>query len=85
MTDDKLGPKPDPVTEPPPENPGGADAINADTPFAGDADSLPRDLHPDRNPGVEDHVPEEIGAAEDKTQEGRSDGAPDDQEEDEPV
>lgn len=85
MSDDKLGPKPDAEIEPPPENPGGADAINDDTPFSGDEDMLARDLHPDRNPGVEDHVPEEIGMLDDKTQEGTSDGAPDDAEKDEPA
>jgi len=67
--DDKLGPKPDPMIERGDVYPGGADAVSDATPFAGDDAHLARDLHPDRNPGVEDHVPDEIGAPDDKQQE----------------
>jgi len=78
---DNLGPMPDPEVEPAPENPGGADAINDDPPFAGD-DSLGRDLDPQRNPQVEDHAPDEISQPEDKQQEGEGDGASNPEEED---
>ena len=83
MPDSDLGPMPEPETEPAPENPGGADAINDDAPFAGDErEVLGRDLHPQRNPQVEDHVPDEITELEDKQQEGDGDGASNPQEED---
>lgn len=80
---EKLGPMPDPQVEPPEENPGGADAISDDTPFAGDESSvLARDLDPDRNPAAEEHVPDEISQPDDKKQEGESDGASNPQEDD---
>jgi hypothetical protein len=67
---EKLGPMPDPEAEPAEANPGGADAINEDAPFAGDeTENLGRDLHPDLNPEVEDHVPDEISEPDDKRQE----------------
>lgn len=73
---DKLGPMPEPGVEPAPENPGGADAINEDAPFAGDQrGKLARDLHPDDKPEVEDHVPDEVTAPDDKSQEPSSDGS----------
>ena len=76
MTDEKLGAQPDPEIEPAESNPGGADAINEATPFAGDErEPLGRDLNPDLNPEVEDHVPDEISEPEDKQQEGEGDGA----------
>ncbi|HYH35497.1 MAG TPA: hypothetical protein VD814_10135 [Nocardioides sp.] len=80
--DDKLGPMPDPVVEPPEANPGGADAINEETPFAGD-DHLGKDLHPDANPGVEDQLPDEIGQTDDKSQAPRE-GAQDDADAEDP-
>ena len=71
---DKLGPMPDPVVDPPEDNPGGADAINEDPPFSGDQPVvLGHDLHPDANPGVEDALPEEIGQPDDKQQENDGD------------
>ena len=73
MSDEKLGPMPDPEVESAPENPGGADAINEDAPFAGDERTLGHGLHPDDNPGVEDHVPDEIREMDDKSQEPRGD------------
>ena len=76
MIEDKLGPVPEPMVEAPADNPGGADALNDDAPFAGDEPGkLGHDLHPDENPGVEDAIPEEIAAAEDKQQENEGDGA----------
>ena len=84
MTEEQLGPMPEPDVSPPDENPGGADAINEDTPFSGDTESkLGRDLRPEANPGAEDHLPDEIQEPEDKKQEGgESDGASDPQAED---
>lgn len=83
MTEDKLGPMPTPETEPPAENPGGADALHDDVPFAGDEeDVVGRDLDPEDNPQVEDHVPDEITELDDKKQEGDSDGASNPQEDD---
>lgn len=83
MSDEKIGAQPDSEIEPAEPNPGGADAIDEATPFAGDErEPLGRDLHPDHNPGVEDHVPDEIGEPDDKQQEGEGDGASDPEKED---
>ena len=83
MSDEKLGSMPEPEIEPAEPNPGGADAINDNAPFAGDERSmLGRDLDPELNPEVEDHVPDEITMPEDKQQEGEGDGASNPQEED---
>lgn len=76
MNDEKLGEMPEPETEPAEPNPGGADAINDDTPFSGDEPAtVGRDLDPELNPEVEDHIPDEITLPEDKQQEGEGDGA----------
>ena len=81
--DDKLGPMPDPVIEPPEDNPGGADAINADPPFSGDESTvLGHDLHPDDNPGVEDAMPGDVAEPEDTQQENEGDGASEPEKED---
>lgn len=75
MSEEKLGPMPEPEVEPAPENPGGADAINEDAPFTGDEPGpYGRDLHPDRNPEVEDRVPDEISEPDDEKRQ-----APDDE------
>jgi hypothetical protein len=80
---EKLGPMPDPQVEPAEENPGGADAINDDAPFAGDESAVVgRDLDPENNPAAEEHVPDEISQPDDKQQEGESDGASNPQEDD---
>lgn len=76
MSEEKLGPMPEPEVESAPENPGGVDAINTDPPFAGDQRGpYTRDLHPDNNPEVEDHVPDQIRHPDDKQQEATGDGA----------
>lgn len=76
MSDEKLSEKPDPEVEPAEPNPGGADAIDEVTSFAGDdRQPLGRDLNPELNPEVEDHVPDEVSELEDKKQEGEGDGA----------
>lgn len=83
MSDQKLGEMPEPETEPAEQNPGGADAINEDAPFAGDQKAtLGRDLDPGLNPEVEDHVPDEITMSDDKQQEGEGDGASEPEKED---
>ena len=56
MSNDDLGPRPDPVIEDKEPNPGGADAIPDDD------DNLARDLHPEDNPAVDDVLPDEIAA-----------------------
>ena len=83
MSDEKLGERPEPESEPAEPNPGGVDAINDDAPFAGDQRAtLGRDLHPDNNPEVEDHLPDELTDPEDKQQEGEGDGASEPEKED---
>lgn len=85
MSNEKLGPMPEPEVESAALNPGGVDAINEDAPFEGDEPAtLGRDLDPELNPEVEDHVPDEITDPEDKKQEGEGDGASKPEEE-EPV
>jgi len=70
MSDEKLSPQPDPEIEPSEPNPGGADAIDEVTSYAGDdREPLGRDLTPELNPEVEDHVPDEVSELEDKKQE----------------
>jgi hypothetical protein len=70
MSDDDLGAKPEPETEPPEHFPGGADAID-DSGKYGDTPGGPatRDLHPEDNPAVEDETPDEISETDDKQQE----------------
>jgi len=70
MSDDDLGAKPEPETEPPEHFPGGADAID-DSGKYGDTPGGPatRDLQPEDNPAVEDAMPEEIAEGDDKQQE----------------
>ncbi len=60
MSDDNLGPKPDAEIEPGETNPGGADAIDA-----GEKAPTVHDLDPDRNPAVEDALPDEMKEGED--------------------
>lgn len=72
MENEKLGPMPEPEAEPGETNPGGADAINEDAPFAGD-ESIGRDLDPDRNPQIEEHVPDEVTDPDAKQQEPADD------------
>lgn len=84
MPEEKLGEMPEPEVEPAPENPGGVDAINDDAPFAGDERGpFGRDLHPDRNPEVEDRVPDAIQEPDEKSQEpdeGKSQAGPENEE-----
>ena len=81
MSEDKLGPMPEPQTEPAPENPGGVDAINEDAPFAGDERGpYGRDLSPEKNPEVEDQVPDEITQPDDEKQQEPDHDAPEHEE-----
>ena len=68
MPDDDLGPKPDPEIEPGEPHPGGADAVDqadgVDGEFA-EPDPPSRDLDPDKNPAVEDALPDEMTQTED--------------------
>lgn len=75
MSNDNLGPRPDPVIEEKEGNPGGADAIGENE-FD---QNLARDLHPDDNPAVDDALPEEITAP-DKEKSQSPDGKADDAE-----
>lgn len=60
MSDHELGPKPDAEIEPGETNPGGADAIDA-----GETAPPIHDLDPDRNPAVDDALPDEAKKGED--------------------
>lgn len=61
-----LGPMPESTSVEPQLAPGGVDAVTSDEP---DDDGAVRDLDPERNPGVDDAMPEEISAEDDKSQE----------------
>jgi hypothetical protein len=73
MSNDELSPMPTPYTEEPELVPGGVDALAEDPADNG----LGRDLDPDDNPAVDDVLPEEISAPDDKSQapEGEADDA----------
>lgn len=73
MNDHDLGPQPDPVVEDKEPNPGGADALPGDSAD----DGLARDLDPSANPAVDEVVPDEITAPDEKQQapEGEADDA----------
>lgn len=73
MKDADLGPQPDAVIEEKEDNPGGVDAIAMNEVDA----TLARDLSPDDNPAVDDAIPDEIAAPDDKSQapEGKADDA----------
>lgn len=64
MSDDDLGPMPEPKTEEPELVPGGTDALEEDPADEG----LGRDLDPDENPAVDDVLPDEISEPDDKPQ-----------------
>lgn len=80
-----LGPKPDAEIEPGEPNPGGADAIEASDGVDGEAadgDPDPRDLDPERNPAVEDALPDEMKQGEDTETEATKEGGEDQDEDD---
>jgi hypothetical protein len=80
-----LGEMPEPHAVPAAENPGGVDAINADVPFAGDQRKLGHDLLPEDNPAVEDVMPDEVTAPDDKQQAPSEDDDTDDPKKEDPV
>ncbi len=68
MTDSNLGPAPEPEIEPGEPHPGGADAVDGGDGVDGDfaePDPASRDLDPDKNPAVEDALPDEMTETED--------------------
>jgi hypothetical protein len=73
MPNDDLSPMTTPFTEEPELQPGGADALEEDPADLG----LGRDLSPEDNPAVDDVLPDEISAPDDKPQgpEGEADDA----------
>ncbi|WP_232677441.1 hypothetical protein [Nocardioides sp. R-C-SC26] len=92
MSDDDLGPRPEPQIEPGEPDPGGPDAVPFSDGFTGDGEDdgapLVADLDPADNPAVEDALPDEMRQPEDtSTQATRDeDGESDvDQEEESPA
>lgn len=81
MSDDELGDRPEPTTEPPERFPGGADSV-ADEEKYGEIPDEPviPDLPTEDNPAVNDAAPEEVRHPE-ETDEPSSDGASDPEEE----
>ncbi len=85
MAEEKLGPMPDPETETPELHPGGADAVVDDEAYPEADDVVGRDLWPDLNPEVEEHVPDEITVPDDKQQEPDEDSGSEDTPEEPPA
>jgi hypothetical protein len=81
MAEDELGPMPEPEAETPELHPGGTDAVVDDEAYPQPDDLVGRDLHPERNPGAEEHVPDEITVPDDKQQEPDEDSGTDTPEE----
>lgn len=74
MSDDELGPRPEPQVEDPELYPGGTDAVPGQDRYQHDPDNpAARDLDPDDNPAVEDALPDDIAAPDEKTQEPSED------------
>ena len=64
MSNDDLSPMPTPTTQDPELYPGGVDAVIDDPADNG----LGRDLSPEDNPAVDDALPDEIAAPDEKPQ-----------------
>lgn len=73
MSNEDLSPMPTPTTQDPELYPGGVDALAEDPADNG----LGRDLSPDDNPAIDDVLPDEIAAPDEKSQapEGKADDA----------
>ncbi len=73
MSNEDLSPMPTPTTEEPELYPGGVDAVGEDPEDTG----LGRDLSPEDNPAVDDALPDDIAAPDEKSQapEGGADDA----------
>jgi hypothetical protein len=68
MSENDLGPKPEPRIEPGEPNPGGVDAVDAADGVDGERaepNPAPRDLDPADNPAVDEILPEEMKEGED--------------------
>lgn len=66
MNSQDPGPKPDPVAESGTPNPGGADSVEGSSADGVErADAEVADLGPERNPAVEDNLPDEMHEGED--------------------
>ena len=78
MPDEELAPKPEPEIEPGEPPPGGVDAVEGGDGVDGEfAEPSPaaRDLDPEKNPAVEDALPDEMTETEDTdTEATKSDG-----------
>lgn len=75
------GPQPDPSIEPGEPLPGGPDSLADEEKYGTSVDEAATpDLEPEKNPAVEDAVPEEIKAPDDKQQEPDEDDPADDRE-----
>lgn len=66
-TDDNLGPMPESTSEDPQLEPGGPDAVEVED-SEERADNAARDLDPERNPAVDDALPDEVSEPDDKEQ-----------------
>jgi hypothetical protein len=64
-----LGPRPEPRIDPGDPPPGGVDAVDVDTV----GEPLVPDLPPERNPGVDDQLPEETRSGEDTSTQATED------------
>jgi hypothetical protein len=84
MTDDDMGAKPEPDTEPPELFPGGADAIDDSRKYRNNPGPATRDLSPADNPAVEDALPDEIAEPDDKQQESDDESGDNDDQPTEP-
>lgn len=79
MSDNELGEQPTPTTEEPEQFPGGADSIEDEEKYGERLDGAARDLDPEKNPAVEEHVPDEITEPDDDKEQA-PEGKADDQE-----
>lgn len=84
MNSQDPGHKPDPQAEPGEPNPGGADAVHsASADGVERSDAVPADLDPNRNPAVEDVMPDEVFKGEDtetKATKGEDEGGSEEEE-----
>lgn len=72
--------KPEPTIEPPEEYPGGADSV-ADQEKYGAGSTMTPDLEPEKNPAVDDAMPDEVTEPDESQDEPTSDGASDPEQE----
>jgi hypothetical protein len=75
-TDDNLGPMPESTAEEPQLAPGGTDAVEVES-SEERADSEARDLDPERNPAVEEVLPDEVAADDSDKEQAPAEGQDD--------